>query len=134
MTQIRDDARNIEVVRWISGADADKYPEAFGGLGGWFNFKQKGQRWKDYIENVKEEYHPYAEALRREILRRKLREGGDWHQHSEEGTPVFSDETVANFSYRAWGDLLAAVWSEEENRDYHYMNFYMTCLVHNPDE
>jgi hypothetical protein len=32
---------------------------------------------------------------------------------------------VATFSYRGWGDIMAAIWSEEENKDYNYMDFYM---------
>jgi hypothetical protein len=83
-------------------------------------------RWKDYLEAWKPEAHPYAEALRAAILKLQLREGGDWHQNDANGVPVFSDGTVATFSYRAWGDLLAAVWSEAEDKDYNYMRFYMS--------
>jgi hypothetical protein len=50
-------------------------------------------------------------------------------QREVEGVPVFEDETISTFSYRAWGDLLSAIWSEEENKDYNYMAFYMSCIV-----
>ena len=45
-------------------------------------------------------------------------------------TPVFDDGTVGSFSFRAWGDLMAAIWNTEENTNkYSYMDFYMGCLV-----
>jgi hypothetical protein len=28
-------------------------------------------------------------------------------------------------TFRAWGDFMDAVWSEEEDRDMSYMDFYM---------
>jgi hypothetical protein len=37
---------------------------------------------------------------------------------------MFSDGSVATFSLRGWGDLLAAVYSERDNKDYCYMDFY----------
>lgn len=54
-----------------------------------------------------------------------IREGGDWHQSDACGCPVFSDGTTALFSYRAWGDIMAAIWSEHDGKDYGYMDFYM---------
>ena len=39
--------------------------------------------------------------------------------------PLFSDGKVATFSFRGWGDLMAAIWSEAEDKDYGYMDFYM---------
>lgn len=39
------------------------------------------------------------------------------------GCPVFSDGTVSRMSFRAWGDFMAAVWSEEEDKDYCYVDF-----------
>ena len=92
-----------------------------GGLGGWFT---DGMRWKDYAETHTEEGLRYAEALREAILLRKIKATGSEHQNGSELVPVFSDGTIATFSFRAWGDLLAAVWSEKENKDYHYMSFY----------
>jgi hypothetical protein len=113
------------VVTWTDREGAANRPRSIGGLGGWFNFKETGQRWRDFIAHLRDPDRPYAEGLRTSILWNYIRHGGDWHQHSLEGTPVFSDETVGLFSYRAWGDLVAAVWSEEENRDYTYIDFYM---------
>jgi hypothetical protein len=93
--------------------------ESVGGLGGFF---KDGMRWQDYAARNP---GPHYEALRLAIVERGLKRGGDWHQNSDDGCPVFSDGTSGTFTYRAWGDLLAAVWSEHEGRDYSYMDFYM---------
>jgi len=112
----------IEVKEWIDDDEADKYECSVGELGGWF---AKGHRWKDYIEAVREEIRPYCEAIRRSVIKNGLKITGDKHQHGGSGVPLFTDDTVGQFSYRAWGDLMAAIWSTEENRDSHYMEFYM---------
>lgn len=62
--------------------------------------------------------------MRQAIIARGLRRGGDWHQNSAPGVPVFDDGSVATFTYRAWGDLLAAVWANADGRDYSYVDFY----------
>lgn len=112
----------IAVERWISPEEADGR-DPVGGIGGWFNWESKGMRWKDYVATWR--VPAYAEALRKEIVEKGIRRGGDWHQNDEEGTPLFSDGKVGSFTYRAWGDLLAAIWSEEEGNDYTYMDFYL---------
>lgn len=111
----------MDVSKWVSYSEADKLPQSFGGMGGFFN---DGMRWKDYLDVWEESVYPYIEALRADIIKRGIREFGPWHQDSPEGAPVFSDGTAATFSYRAWGDLLAAIWSTEDDRDYNYMSFY----------
>lgn len=111
----------IKVIRWCSYEEAKKLVQSFGGLGGFFD---NGMRWADYISTFDDSVHKYANALRESIITNKIKECGPWHQESDCGSPVFSDGTVATFSYRAWGDLLAAVWSSEENRDSNYMEFY----------
>jgi len=113
----------VFVKKWIARSNADSYPESCGGWGGWF---ARGDRWATYIDEAEESKRPYLEALRADILKLEIQEGGDWHQRSEQGTPLFSDGTVGKFSFRAWGDLLAAIWSEHEQKDYQYMDFYMS--------
>jgi hypothetical protein len=115
----------MKVIEWEAYNDVQDLKESIGTLGGWFNWRNHGQRWKDYIDCVKEEEKPYAEAIRANVLENNLRFGGDFHQH-QCGVPRFEDNTIGFFSYRAWGDLMAAIWSEAEDRDYNYMDFYLT--------
>lgn len=110
----------IEVVEWTGYERASQRKDSIGGMGGFF---EEGRRWRDYIEIWKDRAKPYAEAIRRAVLKERLRTTG-W-QHQEGMAPVFSDGTAGTFSYRAWGDLMAAIWAEEEDKDYHYMEFYM---------
>jgi len=114
---------DVKVEKMISSKEADKYDLSLGGMGGFF---KRGMRWQDYIDSFMPKAHPYAEAFRKYVVENKIREGGDWHQYSPAGTPLFSDKTVGVFSYRAWGDIMAAIWSEEEDADYSYMDFYMS--------
>jgi len=116
----------IYVKKWIHYGTASNFPEApCGGLGGWFNFNERGQRWKDYKEAFKKITHPYIEAIRKSVIDNHLKITGQEHQYSDHGVPLFSDGRASTFSYRAWGDIMAAIWSEEENKDYSYMDFYM---------
>jgi len=109
----------MKVIGWISHNDLeDGFEESFGSLGGFFKL---GMRWTDYLEVWPPEGGEYAEALRKEILKIKLQCEGPDHQNCR--IPVFSDGTYALFSFRAWGDLMAAVWSEYENTDYSYLEW-----------
>lgn len=112
---------------WINYDNTQQYQEnGIGGLGGFFNFQTSGMRWKDYIETFELERDIiYIEALRYEIVNKNIKEAGSWHQNSGVGVPLFEDDTIAKYSYRAWGDLMAAIWSEQENRDYCYIDFYI---------
>lgn len=116
----------VKVVDWVAWEEAGKkYPENdLGGMGGWFHGDQ-GHTWDTYINNLAETERIYAEALKKEILSKNIRIGGNVHQHSDGGTPLFSDGTVSTFSYRAWGDIMAAIYSHEEP-DINYMAYYMT--------
>jgi hypothetical protein len=121
----REMSERVTVVRWVDELETAGLAEApVGGLGGWFGLKQPNT-WQDYLDSWKEPAHPYIYALRASIVERGIRWGGDWHQEADDGTPVFSDGTVAEFSYRGWGDLLAAIWSDEDGQAYSYVNFYM---------
>lgn len=118
--------KKVTVVKWIPYDHIDELTPTVGGMGGFF---RNGMRWKDYINCINDDYSTYYEALREEIISKALKQGGDWHQEDAHGAPVFSDGVTGSFSYRAWGDLMAAVWSEYEKKDYHYMDFYMQSLV-----
>jgi hypothetical protein len=114
----------VSVVDFITSEEHEKfnYEVSIGGLGGFF---KEGMRWNYYICNFDKK--DYYEAIREYVIKNNIKQGGDWHQI--EGIPLFSDNTVGSFSFRAWGDLLAAIWSEYENKDYCYMDFYMDCLI-----
>jgi hypothetical protein len=113
---------DIEVERWISYPESEGKTDALGGMGGYFSH---GMRWDTYLGNISAAEVPYAEAVRREVIKNNIRMTGEAHQHGPAGVPLFNDGMVASFSYRAWGDLMAAIWSEHENKDYSYMDFYM---------
>ncbi len=116
---------DIIVKEWVSHNEAEIYTVSCGGVsGGWFNRSNEGHRWKDYIKTFDDNVKLYLEAIRKEVIDNNLKFGGNTHR--EEMTPLFSDDTIGRFSYRAWGDLMAAIWSEEENKNYSYIHFYMT--------
>ncbi len=118
---------SVEVVGWVH---YDSVPsEGLNCIGGWGGCIEQGDRWKDYLETWDEDDVPFVESLRNEILRLKLKQGGDWHQNDAEGVPVFNDGSAGMFSFRAWGDLMAAIWAEHEDRDYSYMDFYMDSCI-----
>lgn len=112
----------IEVVDWISDAESEGKEVAIGGMGGFFD---NGMRWKDYLSVIDLKWHPYAEAIRRDVVKRGITMTGYAHQYDSDGVPVFSDGKIGSFSFRAWGDIMAAIWAEEKNQDYNYMCFYM---------
>lgn len=116
----------IYVKDWIQYSKATNFKEApCGGSGGWFNFKESGQRWRNYTDIWKSIAIPYIEAIRISVIKKNLRFTGAGHQSFNNGVPLFSDNTVGLFSFRAWGDIMAAIWSEEGNKDYSYLDFYM---------
>lgn len=128
---------DLHVTRWepaeSEGLDFMD-PLNLGGPGGFFNMSVSGQRWQDYLDRWFPEWHPHLEALRAEILRRRLWESGEWHQDEEaEGVPVLSDGYYFAASMRAWGDLMAAVWSEEHGRDWCYVDFAWDVPDGGPD-
>lgn len=120
------------VIRWENDENTSNKEISIGGLGGFFNagLIHKNQkelvdmRWKNYVSSIKPDTIPYAEAIRESVLKNNIRFTGKEHQNSDQGVPVFEDDTIGSFSFRAWGDIMAAIWSEEENKNYTYMDFY----------
>ncbi len=111
-------------MKFITYKEAEELEEI--GLGGMGGFFENGMRWEDYLAIYKPEAHELLEQLRQGIIDNKVRCTGDQHQHTDyPSVPVFPNGKVATYSYRAWGDLMAAIWSTEENVDYNYMSFYM---------
>lgn len=113
----------IYVKDWISYKEAKEngYKEFIGEICRSFDNGMRGQ--KDYFDCINEDSKIYYEELRKSIIQNKIKISGRQHQE-EDYIPLFSDNTVGVFSLRAWGGLMAAVWSEEENKDYSYMDFY----------
>jgi hypothetical protein len=121
--------RGREKIRFVSYKEAEGMPESsLYPLGGFF---KDGMRLKNYIDafflkSDKPKNYCRLMSLFYAITENNIRCTGDRHQSDlVESCPVFEDGTCATYSYRAWGDLMAAVWSEYENKDYSYMDFYM---------
>ena len=117
-----------EVVAWISYRKAETAHYQVD-VGGWGGMMTAEMRWADYIADIDPGYAAHHEALRAAILARGLRRGGDWHQNAPDGLAVFDDGAIGTFTFRAWGDLMAAVWSGVDGRGYGYMDFYMDGCV-----
>ena len=67
----------------------------------------------------------YYDALKEEFYGTGMKYSGEYHQHSGKGVPLFSDGTVCRRSYRAWGAIMARIWTELDEVNYKYMDFYM---------
>jgi len=122
--------KEIKFDRWVSWHEGDSLDKApIGGMGGWFNsnlvHKPKEPTthvWKDYIDTFKGECHLYLQALKEEILRCDYQITGEQHQAGY--VPVFSDGKAGLFTYRGWGDFMAAIYSTKE-KPLSYMEYYM---------
>jgi hypothetical protein len=113
---------DVTVVGWTFYGDEARSENDFGGMGGWVD----GHDFDQYVSGISDVMRPYALALRDAIVRSGRKTTGCEHQTRQDGVPVFSDGTVSTFSYRAWGDIMAAVWNSAENTQrYSYMSFYM---------
>jgi len=103
-----------------------------GGWGGWFNAhyihdkdkvgKEPDHTWEDYLNELPDDAKPYAIALKEYIVENGIKHCAPWHQSI--GVPLFEDNTYSTFSYRAWGDLMAAIYTTPE-KPLTYMEFYM---------
>lgn len=111
-------------IKFITYSESEGIEESdLGGMGGFF---ENGMRWDDYKSRFDKDLWGDLEILRSSIIKNDIRITGHQHQHSDvESVPVFEDGKTATYSYRAWGDLMAAIWSTKEDKDYNYMDFYM---------
>lgn len=152
MIQEKNKNMKVKVIDWINYNDASNYKDNnLGGMGGWFNshlihgYKNKFEfddlgkpisitkipaekcnldTFEDYLNEFEEELHPYILALKEEIINNNIQLTGEQHQHSSNGVPIFNDGTCSTFSYRSWGDLMAAIYTSEEI-PLTYMKYYM---------
>jgi hypothetical protein len=106
-------------VTWVSTREFSGR-DAGGWVGGWF---KKGMRWNEYAEHVT---HPAAYALRDSIVANCVWCSGEEHAISNQKLRPVVDGVEYRLSWRAWGDLMAAVWSTALDNDYSYMDFYMS--------
>ena len=113
----------MEVVDWIAYDAADGRTESVGGLGGWFG-NGVGHRWDVYEAIWEPEAVPYVRAIRDAVLAEDRFTTGEDHQGSPDGVPLFNDGTVGMFSFRGWGDLMAAIATVKDGQDHNYMEFY----------
>lgn len=113
----------MKVAKWISKSRASGFKVSVGWPGGFF---MEGMRWDDYINHfprLSTKEIKYLLAIRDEVIEKKIRINGYDHHRDQFGIPLFEDNTVGDFSPRAWADLMAAIWSDHENKDYAYGYF-----------
>lgn len=115
--------KKIKVINWISYEEAQKKNKKLSGIDGFFT---SSMNWQEYLNMCQPEQKIYIDALKTAIIKEKIKKAGDWHQWSNEGVPLFSDGVVITFSWRSWGNLLAAMWEIEEGKSYDYIDFYIT--------
>lgn len=72
------------------------------------------------------ELNEVLNLIRREIAENNYVFSGAEHQNSSTGVPVFSDGTCFRASMRAWGQVMASVYSGADGEKLSYMNFYMS--------
>ena len=109
----------LTVVSWRE-QDASQVEDPLNWWGGFF---ERGMRWNDYVEEFDDELVPYLEAARHSAVENGLKTTGS--QHQQHGIkPVFSDGKCLSLTMRAWGDFMAAVWSDQDDTDFSYMDFY----------
>ena len=127
-----EDAKEIYVKDWISYDEAQKLVREGNGeevdifFGGFFG--RNVHTWDDYLDRVcghGKILKRYLSCLRKHIVENSLRMTGEEHQKNDKGVPVLSNGAIMMFSKSAWGDLMAAIWTEEEGKQYKYIDFYM---------
>jgi hypothetical protein len=109
----------MKVVKWLTNAETVQYPTSIKAVeGGIF---KNGMRWNHYIKIWKNVIDiERLNALRTFIVTYKIR---TYKNGCNNANFLFDDNTMGCFTLRAWGDLLAATWSQEEDKDYTYEDF-----------
>lgn len=73
-----------------------------------------------------EKLRKYLDLIYAEIIKNGYVFSGEEHQYSSTGVPVFSDGTCFRASMRAWGSIMANVYSDPKGEKMTYMDFYMS--------
>ena len=88
---------------------------------GWTNFECEYPS-----RNVEgEELREIVQLIGNEVLTHGYCFSGQDHQNANTGVPVFSDGTCLRASMRAWGLIMAAIYSAIDEVDLSYMDFYV---------
>lgn len=75
---------------------------------------------------TQEELSLMIELIKQDILKNGYRFSGEEHQNALTGVPLFSDGTCFRASMRAWGTIMAMIYSDVDGINYPYMEFYMS--------
>lgn len=73
-----------------------------------------------------DEINELIALVRQEIYDNDYIFSGQEHQCSLTGVPVFSDGTCLRASMRAWGLIMAGIYTGPEGKQLSYMDFYMS--------
>lgn len=90
---------------------------------GWTNFECKYPTKNCYDEKFRE----IMQLIGEEVVKHGYSFSGQDHQNEPTGVPVFSDGTCLRASMRAWGYIMAAIYSAIEDTEVTYMDYYMDC-------
>lgn len=112
----------ITITHWLPFKEAQLLPQI---PWGWVREFPDPCDWPTYLDCIAPDTAPYVSALRAAIIAQNIRFGGDWHQNAPNGAAIFSDGKSFCTSMRAWGRLLAAIWTSEDGSSYRYVDFYM---------
>jgi|SRR5690554_2559666 len=110
MEYLKIKEKNLELT--VTSEAHDNTSVIYGGYEG-------GYTWDEYLDTFKSKFKPHFELIRKAI--EKL----DWvgktaGEMANDVEFVFSDGVIIAFTWRAWGDLMAAIVDKGEN----YMKYY----------
>ncbi len=75
---------------------------------------------------IGEEVSKIVQLIGDEVVKYGYSFSGEAHQNALTGVPVFSDGTCLRASMRAWGQIMAAIYSAVDGINLSYMDFYMS--------
>lgn len=112
-----------EIIKFIRRDEVgEREDNGLGGLGGWFGEEHS---WQDYEEQYNEVGRPLIIELRDKLISHGISCTGQQMQEYAKCIPVWEDGTVTLYSWRGWGDLMAAVANFQDGQPHCYMEFYM---------
>lgn len=111
--------KNIHVVGFITWDKIVNYKEVtlYGLSNNEFN------TFEEFNKDLFKDSRIYMNALYNYVTDNNIKITGSQHQNNR--VPLFSDNKTMSCSMRRWGRIMALIWSKKENKNYHYMYFYM---------